>query len=86
MDILAAASKAILFAIAPIATRMDDSFALRSEVISSLKKHSKLDTFNQGKIRCPHCKITVTFDNLGLIKESKDLTLTCDNPGCTLQS
>lgn len=88
-SITAIGAKGSLFLIAPLATIMNDNnqstILIKPEMISLLEKYGKLKSFEEGNEYCKCCNSPLSFDNLGLIIEKKDLEMTCDNPGCTLK-
>ena len=88
VGVTAGVSKLILMAIMPITKHMDleDEFLLERETKEIMKKHHNWENFQAGNIHCPCCKETLTFTNLGGVKESKEkLELICNNPGCAIK-
>ncbi len=85
--ILTLGAKFVLLAITPLATSLyeENSIILNQEVISILKKHKKFERFKRGYLFCKNCNSQLSINNLGFLRESPKLEMTCDNPGCTLK-
>lgn len=82
-------AKGILFAIAPLATKLEDQskeLVMKPEVKLVLDRYGKLKAFKQRKLSCAVCHSTISFDNLGMLSEKEELELVCDNPGCALKA
>lgn len=89
-DMIGIGAKGILLAVAPMAMSLNEenqsAVLVKPEVVSLLEKYGRLEAFEKGKEYCKYCNLQLSFDNLGLLIEKKELELTCDNPGCTLRA
>lgn len=89
-NIVSIGAKGVLLAVAPMAIKLSEEnqsvMLIKPEVVSLLIKYGRFDTFDKGKEYCKYCNLQLSFDNLGLLIEKKELELTCDNPGCTLRA